>query len=87
MKRGMDRWTPPDAVFRVDLEAPLWHSPPLTDEGPMRTHDLENHDNLYADEVGMEAGETRADALNHALLATGAILLMVAALGVVLIIS
>ncbi|MCP9827055.1 MULTISPECIES: hypothetical protein [Synechococcales] len=53
----------------------------------MRTHDLENHDNLYADEVAMQAGETRADALNHALLATGAILLMVAALGVVLIIS
>jgi hypothetical protein len=53
----------------------------------MRTHDLENHDNLYADEVAMQPGETSADALNHALLASGAILLLVAALGVVLIIS
>ena len=57
------------------------------DGGPMRTHDLENHDNLYADEGTMVIGETRADAQSHAYWAVGAIALMVVGLGVALVIS
>jgi hypothetical protein len=53
----------------------------------MHTHDLENHDNLYADEGTMVIGETRADARNHALWAVAAIALMVVGLGVALVIS
>jgi hypothetical protein len=55
--------------------------------GPMHTHDLENHDNLYADEGTMVIGETRADAQSHAYWAVGAIALMVVGLGVALVIS
>ena len=53
----------------------------------MHTHDLENHDNLYADEGTMVIGETRADAQSHAYWAVGAIALMVVGLGVALVIS
>jgi hypothetical protein len=53
----------------------------------MHTHDLENHDNLYADEGKMVIGETRADAQSHAYWAVGAIALMVVGLGVALVIS
>jgi len=53
----------------------------------MHTHDLENHDNLYADEGTMVIGESRADARNHAYWAVGAIALMVVGLGVALVIS
>jgi hypothetical protein len=52
----------------------------------MLTHDMENHDNLYADEGAMVVGETRADAMSHAVWAVGAILLMVAGLGIALIV-
>ncbi|MEI6829813.1 MAG: hypothetical protein WCK64_08195 [Synechococcaceae cyanobacterium ELA445] len=53
----------------------------------MHTHDLENHDNLYADEVVMAAGETNRDAQNHALLAIGVLLALVSGLGIFLIVS
>jgi hypothetical protein len=53
----------------------------------MHTKDLEQHDNLYADEGTMVAGETPADARDHALWAVGAIALMVVGLGVALILS
>jgi hypothetical protein len=53
----------------------------------MHTHDLENHDNLYADEGTMVIGETRSDAQSHAYWAVGAIALMVVGLGVALVIS
>jgi hypothetical protein len=48
---------------------------------------MENHDNLYADETAMVMGETAADADAHALMAVGAIALMVVVLGIALIIS
>ncbi|MBE9154750.1 hypothetical protein IQ216_02975 [Cyanobium sp. LEGE 06143] len=47
----------------------------------MRTHDLENHDNLYADEIAAVAGETPADATSHALWAVALIATMVVVLG------
>ncbi|MEB3264371.1 MAG: hypothetical protein VKJ66_08380 [Synechococcus sp.] len=53
----------------------------------MHTHDMENHDNLYADEVAMVAGETRADAQMHAYWAVAAIAVMITGLGVALIVS
>ena len=53
----------------------------------MHTHDMENHDNLYADAVAMVAGETGADAQMHAYWAVGAIAVMVAVLGIALIVS
>ncbi|MEB3322343.1 MAG: hypothetical protein VKI81_05920 [Synechococcaceae cyanobacterium] len=53
----------------------------------MHTQDLEQHDNLYADEGPMSAGETPADARSHALWAVGAIAVMVVGLGVALIVS
>lgn len=53
----------------------------------MHTHDMENHDNLYADEGTIEAGETNADAQRHAVYAVGAIAAMVAGLGIALIVS
>jgi hypothetical protein len=48
----------------------------------VHTHDLENHDNLYADEVVPMAGETPADARSHALWAVALIAAMVVGLGV-----
>jgi hypothetical protein len=48
----------------------------------MHTHDLENHDNLYADEVPAVAGETPADARSHAFWAVTLIAAMVVGLGV-----
>ncbi len=53
----------------------------------MQTQDLENHTNLYAEEGTMVIGETNADAQRHAVLAVGAIALMVAVLGMALIIT
>lgn len=53
----------------------------------MHTHDLENHDNLYADELAMRIGESHADAQQHALWAVATIALMVVGLGVGLILS
>jgi len=53
----------------------------------MHTKDLEQHDNLYADEGTMVAGETAADARSHAYWAVGAITLMVVVLGVALIVT
>lgn len=53
----------------------------------MHTHDLEQHDNLYADEVVMRIGESRADANSHALWAVATIALMVVGLGIGLIVS
>lgn len=53
----------------------------------MHTHDMENHDNLYAEEGVMVAGETPADARSHALWAVAMIALMVVGLGVALIVS
>lgn len=53
----------------------------------MHTKDLDQHDNLYADEGTMVAGETSADARNHAFWAVGAIALMVVVLGVALIVT
>ncbi|HYP04046.1 MAG TPA: hypothetical protein VER57_05800 [Cyanobium sp.] len=53
----------------------------------MHTKDLEQHDNLYADEGTMVAGETPADARSHAFWAVGAIALMVVVLGVALIVT
>lgn len=50
----------------------------------MRTHDLENHDNLYADQGSMRIGESAADARGHAYWAIGTIALMVLGLGVAL---
>lgn len=47
----------------------------------MHTHDLENHDNLYADEIAAVAGETAADARSHALWAVALITAMVVVLG------
>jgi hypothetical protein len=48
----------------------------------MHTHDMENHDNLYADEIAAVAGETAADARSHALWATALIAAMVVGLGI-----
>ena len=48
----------------------------------MHTHDMENHDNLYADEVAMRSGETPADACSHALWAVALIAAMVMGLGI-----
>jgi hypothetical protein len=53
----------------------------------VHTHDLENHDNLYADEVAMRIGESRGDAQQHALWAVATIALMVVGLGIGLIVS
>ena len=53
----------------------------------MHTHDLENHDNLYADEVPLRIGESGADARGHALWAVATIALMVVGLGIGLIVS
>jgi hypothetical protein len=53
----------------------------------MHTHDLENHDNLYADEVEMAVGETNGEAHNHALLAIAVLLALVSVLGIYLIVS
>jgi hypothetical protein len=50
----------------------------------MHTHDLENHDNLYADEVTAVIGETPADARSHALWASAVIAAMVVGLGIAL---
>ncbi len=50
----------------------------------MKTHDQENHDNLYADEVAAVIGETPADARAHALWATAVIAAMVVGLGIAL---
>lgn len=52
----------------------------------MHTHDLENHDNLYAEEVQIQSNEPASDARNHAfravmaLLATLGVLAAVAAM-------
>lgn len=48
----------------------------------MHTHDMENHDNLYADEVAMRRGESPADASSHALWAVALIAAMVMGLGI-----
>ena len=48
----------------------------------MHTHDMENHDNLYADEVAMRGGEPPADAGAHALWAVALIAAMVVGLGI-----
>jgi len=48
----------------------------------MHTHDRENHDNLYADEVAMRNGETPADARAHAMWAVALIAAMVMGLGI-----
>ena len=48
----------------------------------MHTHDMENHDNLYADEVAMRSGESAADARSHALWAVALIAAMVMGLGI-----
>lgn len=53
----------------------------------MHTHDMENHDNLYADEGVMVIGETTAEARNHAFRAVTAVALMVAGLGIALILT
>ena len=53
----------------------------------MHTHDMENHDNIYADEGVMVMEETAADARSHALWAVGAVVLMVAGLGIALILT
>ncbi len=53
----------------------------------MHTQDLEQHDNLYADETRMVLGETAADARGHAYWAVAAIALMVVGLGVALIVT
>lgn len=79
-KKMTDRYTALEKARRFEGSHEL-------DGGPMHTHDLENHDNLYAEEGTMVMGETRADAQNHALWATGAIALMVVGLGVALVIS
>ena len=50
----------------------------------MHTHDLENHDNLYADEVAAVIGETPADARSHAAWAVAVIATMVVGLGIAL---
>ncbi|MEO1004064.1 MAG: hypothetical protein AAFX65_13270 [Cyanobacteria bacterium J06638_7] len=50
----------------------------------MRTHDLEQHDNLYADETAAVIGETTADARSHALWAAALIAAMVVGLGIAL---
>jgi hypothetical protein len=50
----------------------------------MHTHDLENHDNLYADEVAAVIGETPADARAHAAWAVAVIAAMVVGLGIAL---
>ena len=47
----------------------------------MHTHDLENHDNLYADEITAVVGETSADARSHAMWAVLLIAAMVIGLG------
>lgn len=52
----------------------------------MHTHDLENHDNLYADEGMTLIGETNLDAQNHALLAIGAMVGLLTLLGSYLIV-
>lgn len=43
---------------------------------------MENHDNLYADEVAMRIGETPADARSHAAWAVALIAAMVVGLGI-----
>lgn len=48
----------------------------------VHTHDMENHDNLYADEVAMRRGESPADASSHALWAVALIAAMVMGLGI-----
>ena len=48
----------------------------------MHTHDRENHDNLYADEIAMRSGETPADARAHAMWAVALIAAMVMGLGI-----
>lgn len=48
----------------------------------MHTHDLENHNNLYADEMAMRSGETPADARSHATWAVSLIAAMVVGLGI-----
>ncbi|NQV09923.1 MAG: hypothetical protein HQ527_01955 [Cyanobacteria bacterium] len=53
----------------------------------MRTQDREQHDNLYAEEGTIQAGETSADAQSHAVWAVAAIALMVAVLGISLILT
>jgi hypothetical protein len=53
----------------------------------MHTQDLEQHDNLYADEGSIVLGETPADARSHAFWAIGAIALMVVVLGIALVVS
>jgi uncharacterized protein (DUF2126 family) len=67
----------PDAVPRVGAVT----------GAAMHTHDLENHDNLYADEVPLRIGESGADARGHALWAVATIALMVVGLGIGLIVS
>lgn len=62
-----------------------WRGPPATPT--MHTHDMENHDNIYADEGVMVMEETAADARSHALWAVGAVALMVAGLGIALILT
>jgi hypothetical protein len=47
----------------------------------MHTHDLENHDNLYADEIQAVIGESASDARSHALWAVALIATMVVGLG------
>lgn len=48
----------------------------------MHTHDMENHDNLYADEVVMRDSESPADANAHAIWAVALIAAMVMGLGI-----
>ncbi|MCP9850152.1 hypothetical protein [Cyanobium sp. Morenito 9A2] len=52
----------------------------------MHTHDLDNHDNLYADEGTTLIGATNRDAQNHALLAIGAMVGLLTLLGSYLIV-
>ena len=47
----------------------------------MKTHDMENHDNIYADEIVAIAGETLSDARGHAFWAVALIAAMVVGLG------
>lgn len=82
-RHGLPRGCGCDDRFRVSIAAGRLpslkeHSP----GGPMHTHDMENHDNLYADEVAMRSGETPADAGAHALWAVALIAAMVVGLGI-----
>jgi hypothetical protein len=70
---------------RAGKRSLAWRGPTATPA--MHTHDMENHDNLYADEGVMVIGETPADARSHALWAVGAVVLMVAGLGITLILT